>query len=57
MAVQTQKTMKAKALMGLQEEEKKRMSEVNLGSTQANIVPEINENEDDDGDTSRAFER
>lgn len=43
--------------MGLQEEEKKRMSEVNLGSTQANIVPEINENEDDDGDTSRAFER
>ena len=49
--------MKAKALMGLQEEEKKRMSEVNLGATKANIVPEINENEDDDGDTSRAFER
>ena len=49
--------MKAKAILGLQEEEKKRMSEMNLGETKVNIVPEINENEDDDGDTSRAFER
>ena len=51
--------MKAKAFMGLHEEEKKRMSELsvsNLGVTKTNIVAELNESEDGD-DSSKAFER